>query len=62
MCAAINMINLLLDELKLVAKNGGTKDYKNKPKDDLTKILTKPKSKISLIQNRIEIKKDVNKP
>ena len=56
------MINLLLDELKLVAKNGGTKDYKNKPKDDLTKIMTKPKSKISLIQNRIEIKKDVNKP
>ena len=56
------MINLLLDELKLVAKNRGTKDYKNKSKDDLIKILTKPKTKISLIQNRIEIKKDVNKP
>ena len=62
MCAAINMINLLLDELKLVTKNSGTKDYKNKSKDDLIKILTKPKTKISLIQNRIEIKKDVNKP
>ena len=31
--------------LKLVAKNRGIKDHKNKSEDDLIKILSKPKSK-----------------
>ena len=57
------MINLSLDELKLVATNRGIKDYKNKSKDHLIKILGEPKTKINLPKKRIEdIKKDVNKP
>ena len=56
------MISLSLDELKLVAKNRGIKDYKNKSEDDLIKILSEPKTKISLSKNRIEDnRKDVNK-
>ena len=43
-----SMISLSLDELKLAAKNRGIKDYKNKSKDDLIKILSEPKTKISL--------------
>ena len=54
------MINLSLDELKLVAENRGIKDYKKNPK---LKILCEPKTKINLPKKRIEdIKKDVNKP
>ena len=57
------MINLSLDELKLIAKNRGIKDYKNKSKDDLIKVLSEPKTKINVPKKRIEhIKKDVNKP
>ena len=56
------MISLSLDELKLVAKNRGIKDYKNKSEDDLIKILSEPKTKISLSKKKIEdIRKDVNK-
>ena len=56
------MISLSLDELKLVAKNRGIKDYENKSEDDLIKILSKPKTKISLSKKKIEdIRKDVNK-
>ena len=55
------MINLSIDELKLVAKNRGIKDYKNKSEDDLKKILSEPKTKISHPKKRIEdIKKDAN--
>ena len=31
------MLNLTLNELKLVAKSRGIKDYENKSKDDLIK-------------------------
>ena len=41
------MINLSLDELKLVAKNINIKDYKNKSEKDLIKLLSKPKPKIA---------------
>ena len=51
------MINLSLDELKLIAKNRGIKDYKNKSKDDLIKILSEPKTKISFLKNRKDVKK-----
>ena len=37
------MINLSIVDLKLLAKNRGIKDYKNKSKDDLIKILSEPK-------------------
>ena len=36
------MINLSLDEMKLVAKNRVIKNYKNKSEDDLIKILSEP--------------------
>ena len=56
------MIILSLDDLKAIAKNRGIKDYENKSEDDLIKILSKPKTKISLSKKKIEdIRKDVNK-
>ena len=56
------MISLSLDELKLVAKNRGIKDYKNKSEDDLIKILSKLKTKTSLTKKKIrDIRKDFNK-
>ena len=56
------MISLSLDELKLVTKNRGIKDYKNKSEDDLIKILGEPKTEISLSKRKIEdIRKYVNK-
>ena len=42
------MINLSLNELKLIAKGRSIKDYKNKSKEYLTKILSKSKPKINL--------------
>ena len=51
----ISTINLSLDELKLVAKNRGIKDYENKPEHDLIKIFSEPKTKIR------DIRKDFNK-
>ena len=37
------MINLSLNELKLIAKSRNIKDYKNKYENDLIKIPNKPK-------------------
>ena len=56
------MINLSLNELKLIAKSRNIKDYKNKSKNDLIKILSKPKPKINLSKKKIkETKKDFSK-
>ena len=56
------MINLSLNELKLIAKSRSIKDYKNKSKEYLTKILSESKPKINLFKKKIkEIKKDFNK-
>ena len=53
------MINLTLNDLKLIAKSRSVKDYKNKPEEDLIKILSEPKPKISLSKKKIkQIKKD----
>ena len=53
------MINLSLDKLKLVAKNGNIRDYENKSEDHLIKILSEPKPKIGISQKKLkEIKKD----
>ena len=38
------MLDLLLDELKLVAENRGIKGYKNMSEEGLLKTLSKPKS------------------
>ena len=54
------MINLSLNELKIFAKKKGTKDYRNKSEDDLIKIFSKPKTKISLSKKKIkDIKKNL---
>ena len=36
------MINLSLNELKLISKNRGINDYENKSEGDLIKILSEP--------------------
>ena len=48
------MINLSLTELKLIAKSKSVKDYKNKSKEYLLKILSEQKPKISLFKKKIE--------
>ena len=56
------MLNLTLNELKLVAKSRGIKDYENKSKDNLIKIPSEPKTKISLSKEKIKgTRKDFNK-
>ena len=47
------MINLSLNELKLIAKSRDIKDYKVKSEEDLIKILSVPKPKISLSKKKI---------
>ena len=42
------MINLSLEELKAIANLRKVKDYKNKSKDELTKILSEPEAKINI--------------
>ena len=42
------MVNILLNKLKLIAKNIGIKEYENKSEDDLIKILSEPKTKIGI--------------
>ena len=42
------MINVSLNELKLIVKYRDIKDYENKFEDDLIKTLREPKIKISI--------------
>ena len=46
------MVYLSLDKLKLVTKSRGIKSYENKSEDDLIKILSKLKTKISLSKKK----------
>ena len=56
------MINLSLNELKLIAKSRNIKDYKNKSENDLIKILSEPKPKINLSKKKVkEIKRYFSK-
>ena len=48
------MINLSLDELKLVAKNRSIKDYENKSKKDLIKVLSELKPKRKIDKKKLE--------
>ena len=41
------MIIISLDELRVIAKQRGTKDHQKKSGDDLIKILSEPKTKIN---------------
>ena len=55
------MINLSLDELKLIAQNRNISDYENKSEKDLVKALSKPKPKIRINKKKLEeIRKDFN--
>ena len=46
------MINLSLNELKLIAKSRNIKDCKNKSENELMKTLSEPKSKINLSKRK----------
>ena len=48
------MINLSLDELKLVAKIRNIRDQENKSKKDLIKVLSEPKPKINIDKKKLE--------
>ena len=53
------MISLSLNELKLTTKSRSVKDYKNKSKEYLLKMLSEQKPNITLFKKKIkEIKKD----
>ena len=57
----INMINLSLDELRLIAPNRNIRDYENKSEEDLIKALSEPKPKIRINKKKLEeIRKDFN--
>ena len=57
----INMINLSLDELKLIAESRNIRDYENKSEKDLIKALSEPKPKIRINKKKLEeIRKDFN--
>ena len=58
------MINLSLDELKLVAQSRNISNYENKSKNDLVKALSKPKPNIRIKINKEkleEVRKDFKK-
>ena len=58
----IKIINLSLDELRLIAQNRNLRDYGNKSDKDLIKALSKPKPKIKTDKKKLEeIRKDFNK-
>ena len=50
----MNMINLLLDKLKLVAESRNIRDYGNKSRKDLIKVLSEPKRKIKIDKKKLE--------
>ena len=53
------MINLSLNELKLIAQSRNISDYENKSEKDLIKALSEPKPKIRINKNKLkEIRKD----
>ena len=55
----LRIINLSLNELKLVAQNRNISSYENKPKKDLVKALSMPKPKIRRNKKKLKaIRKD----
>ena len=52
-------LNLLLNELKLIAENRNISDYENKSEEQLIKALRRPKPKLGIKNNNLkEIKED----
>ena len=57
----INMINLSLDELKLVAESRNIRNYEKISKKDLIKVLSERKPKIGINKKKLEeARKDFN--
>ena len=57
----INMINLSLDELKLVAESRNIRNYEKISKKDLIKVLSERKPKIGINKKKLEeTRKDFN--
>ena len=55
------MVNLSLDELRLIAQNRNISEYENKSEEDLIKELSQPKPKIRINRKNLEeIRKDFN--
>ena len=53
------IINLSLNELKLIAHYRNISDYENKSKEDLIKVLSKSNPKVGINKNKLEeIRKD----
>ena len=48
------MLNLSLEELRLIAQNRNIRDYENKSGKDLIKALSKPKPKIIISKKKLE--------
>ena len=60
-CFNINMINLSLDELRLITQNRKISDYENRSEKGLVKALSKPKIKIRINEKELEeVKKGFN--
>ena len=55
------MINLSLNELKLIAQYRNISDYENKSEGDLIKALSKPNPKLRINKKLEEIRKDFYK-
>ena len=56
------MINLSLDEPRLIAQDRNIRDYENNSEKDLIKALSEPKPKIRINKKKLEeIRKDFNK-
>ena len=61
MCFNINMINLSLHQLRLIAQNRNIRDCESKSKKDLIKTLSEPKPKIRINKKKLgEIRQDLN--
>ena len=54
LCFNINMINLSLDELRLIKQNRKISHYENGSEQDLVKALSKPKIKIRINEKELE--------
>ena len=55
------MINLSLDELRLITQNRKISHYENRSEKDLVKALSKPKIKIRINEKELEeVKKGFN--
>ena len=61
MCFDINIINLSLDEIRLIAQNRNIRDYENKSEENLIKAFSQIKPKIRINRKKLEeIRKDFN--